>query len=179
MTAAPLMRPPASEPSSRPVVLADGRQVVVRTLGSGDATALETALERASRDDLRRRFLGTPPPVDVLVDRLRTADGVHDYAVGAFDDAGRLVAVAQFDRLDDAPSAELGIEVAEDWQRAGLGTCMLERLLDVARRLGITRLTATYYADNLAVRRLLRRSGRVVASGIEQGEGYSVLDLTS
>jgi hypothetical protein len=33
--------------------------------------------------------------------------------------ASRLIGVAQFDRWDDQPEAELAIEVARDWQRAG------------------------------------------------------------
>ena len=163
----------------RETVLADGRAVVLRELTADDASTLLTAIEHADPGDLRLRFMGAPPPADLLISRLRTADGVHDYALGAFDPTGRLVGVAQFDRLDDNPSAEFAIEVASDWRRVGLGTCLLTRLADVARGLGITRFTATYYADNLAVRRLLRTSHRVVASGVEQGEGYSVLDLTS
>jgi len=41
----------------------------------------------------------------------------------------------------------------------GLGTSMLQRLADIAHELGLTQLTATYYADNMAIRRLLRRTG--------------------
>jgi RimJ/RimL family protein N-acetyltransferase len=151
--------------------------VVIRTLESTDADALADAVAHADPGNLRRRFMGSPPPTHLLLDRLRAADGVHDYAVGAFTDAGRLVGVAQFDRTDDAPSAELAVDVAVDWQRCGLGKRMLEQLAEVARGLGITRFTARYYADNVPVRRLLHGSGRVIASGVDQGEGFAVLDL--
>jgi acetyltransferase len=159
------------------VTLTDGRRVMIRPLDGADVDALAAAVEHADPGNLRRRFMGSPPPTHMLLDRLRTADGVHDYAVGAFTDSGRLVAVAQFDRADDAPSAELAVEVAVDWQRCGLGRRMLEQLGEVARGLGITRFTARYYADNIPVRRLLHGSGRVIASGVEQGEGFAVLDL--
>lgn len=159
--------------------LADGACVTIRRLGIDDGPALQAALDNADPMDLRRRFMGMPPPSSVILDRLRRADGVHDYALGAFTETGRLVGVAQFDRADDAPSAEFAIEVASDWQRRGLGGRLLERLTTVARGLGIARFTATYYADNLPVRRLLHDSGHVVASGFDQGEGYAVLDLTA
>lgn len=159
--------------------LADGACVVIRRLEESDGPALTAALETADPMDLRRRFMGMPPPASVLLNRLRTADGVHDYALGAFTDTGRLVGVAQFDRADDAPTAEFAIEVATDWQRRGLGSRLLERLAVIACELGITRFTATYYADNLPVRRLLHDSGHVIASGFDQGEGYAVLDLTA
>jgi GNAT superfamily N-acetyltransferase len=169
--------PPADTPVR--TRLADGTCVLVRQLGAEDGAALVDALEHADPMDLRRRFMGIPPPTPVIVDRLGRADGVHDYALGAFTETGRLVAVAQFDRSDDAPVAEFAIEVASDWQRRGLGSRMLERLTTVARSIGIERFTATYYADNLPVRRLLHHSGHVIASGYDQGEGYAVLDLTA
>lgn len=157
--------------------LKDGRRVVIRRLHPDDAPALVRAIENANPIDMRRRFMGTPPPTSFLVRRLAVADGIHDYALGAFDADDRLVAVAQFDRIDDEPSADLGIEVARDWQRCGLGRRMLVELADVARRLGICRFTATYYADNIPVRRLLHSSDLLIASGVNQGEGYAVLDL--
>lgn len=170
-----------SGPADTPVRtrLADGSTVVVRRLVADDGPALAAAIEHADPMDLRRRFMGMPPPTPVILDRLGRADGVHDYALGAFTDTGRLVAVAQFDRVDEGPVAEFAIEVASDWQRRGLGNRMLERLSSVARSLGIQRFTATYYADNLPVRRLLHDSGHVIASGFDQGEGYAVLDLTA
>jgi acetyltransferase len=169
---------PAAPASAVRVTLSDGRAVGLRPLDATDAEALSAAIARADPMDLRRRFMGVPPPTSVILRRLRAADGVHDFALGAFDETtGRLVGVAQFDRADDRPSAEFAIEVAADWQRVGLGTEMLKRLMDIAVALGITKLTAIYYADNMAVRRLLRRSGRVSASGFEQGEGYAVLDI--
>lgn len=155
-----------------------GRRVRIRRLGPGDVNALRTALSHADPMDLRKRFLGPPPPASTIVRQLQRVDDVHDLALGAFDQAGRLVAVAQFDRLDDEPTAELAIEVGTGWQRQGLGRVLLDALIAEARALGITRLTASYYADNLPVRRLLHRSGRVVESGFDSGQGYAVLDIS-
>ena len=56
---------------------------------------------------------------------------------------------------------------------------MLRRLTEIAHDLGLTEFTATYYADNTAIRRLLRRSGHVAATGFEQGEGFAVLDISA
>ena len=106
--------------------------------------------------------MGTPPPTSYLVEQLRRADGIHDLPMGAFTDDGRLVGVAQFDRVDEGPSAEVAIEVAKDWQHDGLG---------------IHEFTASYYADNVPIRRLLRDIGHVVASGYEYGEGFMRLSL--
>jgi RimJ/RimL family protein N-acetyltransferase len=159
------------------VQLQDGRQVLIRALDGRDADALTAALDHADPLDLRRRFMGVPPPASYLVRQLKRADGIHDLVLGAFDSAGRLVGVAQFDRLDEAPTAEVAIEIAKDWQHAGLGTLLLTRLAELARDRGIHEFTATYYADNLPIRRLLRDIGHVVTSGYEMGEGHMRLSL--
>lgn len=152
--------------------LADGRRVLIRPLNGYDADALVAAVRRADPMDLRRRFMGVAPPTSYLVEQLKHADGVHDFVLGAFDQSSRLVGVAQFDRPDEEPTAEVAIEVAKDWQHDGLGVALLSRLALVARALGIHEFTATYYADNLAIKRLLRDVGHVVTSGYESGEGH-------
>jgi len=158
-------------------LLVDGRSVTIRPLDGRDADALVAALGRADPTDLRRRFMGVPPPPSYLVKQLERADGVHDLLLGAFDDTGRLVGVAQFDRVDDGPAAEVAIEVAKDWQHHGLGILLLSRLADEARALGIREFTATYFADNVAIRHLLRDIGHVVTSGYDSGEGFMRLSL--
>jgi len=157
--------------------LHDGRQVLIRALDGRDAAALTAALDHADPMDLRRRFMGVPPPASYLVGQLKRADGVHDLVLGAFDGAARLLGVAQFDRVDNEPTAEVAIEIAKDWQHDGLGTVMLTRLAELARDHGIHEFTATYYADNLPIRRLLSDIGRVVTSGYEMGEGHMRLSL--
>ena len=149
----------------------------IRPLGRHDAKALVAALQRADPMDLRRRFLGVPPPPSYLVNQLRNADGIHDLVLGAFDETGRLVGVAQFDRPDDKPTAEVAIEVAKDWQRDGLGLALLTQLVLLARSRGIHEFTATYFADNIPILRLLRDIGQVVSSGYECGEGHMRLNL--
>lgn len=161
------------------MTLDDGREVLVRRLTAADEPALRAALTHADPMDLRRRFLGPPPPTSTIVRQLHRVDDVHDLALGAFDAAGRLVGVAQFDRTDDQPVAEFAIELGTAWQRHGLGRLMLDALVEEARAVGITRLTASYYADNLPVRRLIHHSGRVVESGISAGQGYAVLDISA
>jgi RimJ/RimL family protein N-acetyltransferase len=158
-------------------LLADGRSVTIRPLDGRDADALVSALERADPVDLRRRFMGVPPPASYLVKQLEHADGVHDLVLGAFDPDKRLVGVAQFDRLDNKPSAEVAIEVAKDWQHDGLGTVMLTKLAEIARERGIHEFTATYYADNLPIRRLLHTIGHVTTSGYDMGEGHMRLSI--
>ena len=55
---------------------------------------------------------------------------------------GRVVAVAGFDGLREPRAAEVAFAVADDFQRRGAGTRMLEQLAAIAADRGITRFDA-------------------------------------
>lgn len=157
--------------------LTDGRSVVLRPLADADTEALIHAVHHADTFDLRRRFMGPTPPDHVLARLLHDSDGVHDCALGAFDPAGRLVGVAQFDRRDDAPTAEFAIEVATGWQRCGLGVAMLRELGVLAAAHGIAHFTAVYLADNTPIIRLMRSTGCARWLGTDCGTSAAELDI--
>lgn len=157
--------------------LRDGRTVVLRELAPSDAPALVSAVAHADPWDLRRRFLGSAPSPHTLSQAVRRADGEHDLLLGAFAPGGQLVGVAQFDRPDDRPVAEVAIEVDHAWQHLGLGTLMLEKCACLARERGVHEFTAVFYADNLAIRRLLRQMGHVIGSETEHGISTLLVDL--
>jgi acetyltransferase len=168
----------ASAPTSTALALRDGRVVRVRPLTSLDAAALADAITHADTFDLYRRFMGTPPSTHSLVRLLDHIDGVHDVALGAFASA-QLVGVAQFDRVDDEPEAELAIEVATSWQRCGLGRTLLSELCVVAHSRGITHLNASYFADNTPLIRLLQSTGRSRWVSTQRGAANAEIDVAT
>jgi GNAT superfamily N-acetyltransferase len=159
--------------------LSDGRTVLIRELTAADEQALRAALARADSGDLRRRFMGSPPPVRIMLELLRTADGVHDAALGAFTNDGRLVGVAQFDRADDRPSADVALEVAKDWQHGGLGKELSRRIALLAQANGIDTFAVNYLADNNAVAKLLDLGAGAAPPTIDAGNAVSEVDLAS
>jgi GNAT superfamily N-acetyltransferase len=160
-----------------PVRLRDGRTISLRRMTALDAGALCDAVQHANSFDLYRRFMGRPPPPQVLTKLLGAANGVHDALLGAFGIDGRLVGVAQFDRVDDNPTAELAIEVATDWQRCGLGRILLRQLAAIADACGITGLTAVSFADNAPLIHLLHSTGASRWMGSAQTESTAQLDV--
>jgi acetyltransferase len=163
--------------SASDVTLYDGTCVTIRPIRREDDTAVREALRTADPNDLHQRFMGCAPTVVLVLSYFHHADGIRDLATGAFTAEGRLVGVAQFDRPEGGPTAEFAIEVAHDFQRRGLGARLLADLEDRARMVGVRELTATYYADNFAIRRLLGQSGQIQSSSYECGEGSARLNL--
>jgi RimJ/RimL family protein N-acetyltransferase len=114
------------------------------------------------------RFLRFMSPIQKVPESAlrHLADIDHDLheAIGAFDRTG-LVASAHWFRSHHHPRrAELGIEVADHYQRRGVGSRLLKMLGHRARARGITEFSATMLADNAGAIALIRAAGWPSAS---------------
>jgi RimJ/RimL family protein N-acetyltransferase len=136
-----------------PARLRDGSSIAIRPIEPEDRDRLRTGFEELSD---RSRYLRFQAPVaNLSEDQLSylTAVDHHDHeALLAIDpDTGAAVGVARFVRVRD--------DVADDWQRRGLATELLDRLVLRAREEGVHRFTALVLADNPEAIRLLERLG--------------------
>jgi acetyltransferase len=77
------------------------------------------------------------------------------------DDKGqpRIAAVARLIKIAGSNSAEVAFVVADQHQHHGLGTYLLDRIIDIARKEGIGALEAVMLSDNLSMKDLFRRAG--------------------
>lgn len=66
-----------------------------------------------------------------------------------------------FRRPDNPPSADITLDVVDEWRSRGVGSMLAARLAARSRCEGITRFTALMSADNLCVKRLLTKMGDV------------------
>lgn len=156
---------------SRNVTLHDGRQVEIRPLLIGDQSALAAAFQRLSVESRILRFgyastALTQPTLEYLVG---SVDGLHHVAFAAFadDETGRMVGVGRVLRYPDDPSAlDLGITVADDYQRQGLGL-VLARQLELRRPRPASRIITQVTAGNEAALRLLAVFGRIAANSAD------------
>ena len=154
----------------RPVMLRDGRQVLIRPILPSDAPELGHAIETADADTLRRRFLGGPPRVTpALLAHLTGIDYLRRFALVAIDPATRTgVAIARYEQTGD-DLAEIAIAVKPGWRRAGLATELISQLAEAARARGIRAFTASYLAENRPVAALVKDVGGLHSQIIKQG----------
>jgi RimJ/RimL family protein N-acetyltransferase len=142
--------------------LRDGASVVIRPLEPEDRELLRSGFERLSD---RSRYLRFQTPLTELSEEqlsyLTAVDHRDHEALVALEPAGDAVGVARFVRVSD-DVAECAIVVADDWQNRGLGTELLERLVERAREEGVDRFTALVLAENKDALRLLERLGDAV-----------------
>ena len=77
----------------------------------------------------------------------------------------------------DATLAEIALTVRDDAQRQGLGGFLLWRLIRVAQRNGITRLSANMLAENRAMLQLINGLGLPYTATTSYAETHAVITL--
>jgi GNAT superfamily N-acetyltransferase len=139
----------------------------IRPLGRDDHSAFARFFDGLSARSRYLRFVAPMPRLPKrTLDWLVEVDGHRHRAIAAWR-GDELVGEARYVAFGDE-SAEVGLAVRDDWQRRGVGTGMLLRLIAEAGDNGFCHLTASSLQENVAVRRLLSATG-FVATGTADG----------
>jgi acetyltransferase len=89
-----------------------------------------------------------------------------------------IMGVARLSRLGAVPEeAELSVLVSDRFQRRGVGTLLLSRLLEVARAEELNRITAEILFDNRPMQRILKKLGFHLRRDTEEMAVKADLDL--
>lgn len=88
-----------------------------------------------------------------------------------------IVAVGRLSKAHAIPAAEFAILVADRWQRRGIGTELLRRLVAIARAEGLERIWAEMLSDNVGMRRIAERVGFRVEERPGEGTLHAELEL--
>lgn len=153
----------------RDVLLRDGTCVHVRPIRPADAEALVRFHEALSDSTVYRRFLSPHMHLsEQEVWRFTTVDYDTRMAL-VVHDAGTLVAVGRYDRLEGGRDAEVAFVVADAYQRRGVAPMLLAALAARARGRAIERFTASVLDWNAAMLKVFLRSGFPVTSLKQDG----------
>ncbi|MCF2970673.1 bifunctional acetate--CoA ligase family protein/GNAT family N-acetyltransferase [Synechococcus sp. Nb3U1] len=94
------------------------------------------------------------------------------------DPSPAILGVCRLTQKHGIPEAEFAMLVADPYQRQGIGTELLTRLVEVAGWEGIQRLTGEILSENEAMRRLCKRIGFQLEPAGEPGILHASLALT-
>src|SRR3984885_13998540 len=178
MTDVPAREPAGSgsEPAGAGIfaLLTDGRTAEIGPAGPQDAGAVREMHAALSPDNLYLRFFSMSPVSAEREARRVCREPARDHGALLAWLGGRLVGVASYEPAGTAGSAEIAFAVPDDMPRHGVATLLLEHLVSLARRRGLTEFTASALVDNSAMLRVFAAAGLPVRRRIVEG----VADLT-
>ena len=133
------------------VTTSGGVELSIRQVRPDDKRLIAEGIERLSPESRYRRFFR---PLDRLSERdlvyLTEIDHTDHEALAAIDpETGALVGVARYVRGAEPHLAEVSVAVGDPWQRRGVATALLERLVERAREAQITHFVALVLDENV------------------------------
>ncbi len=143
------------------LLLPDGAELLIRPATVDDTDGVRRLHARSSAETRHRRYLsGTRGPSDAQLHRLlEPVGGLTLLAVHHNPDTGDEHVIAMANLLAEGDLGEVAVLVEDAWQRRGIGTALLRRLVAYAARTGFGALVAHARADNTAILRTLSRLG--------------------
>jgi acetyltransferase len=157
-------------------VLADGTRIFLRPLRPEDAPLLQDLLAHMSEEDRRLRFFA---PIRELPEGLRRQLTQVDYkeriALLAFNaDDGTILGVVRLAGLPQTKRAEFAVALRSDWKGRGLGWLLMQRMLDLAARLGFAEVFGYVLRDNQRMLEMCREMGFIAAPAPGDAESLIV-----
>jgi acyl-CoA synthetase (NDP forming)/RimJ/RimL family protein N-acetyltransferase len=160
----------------RDVLLRDGSTLRLQAPTPEDFDDIKAFYEGLSTQSRYFRFHGFGR-IDTIARATAEAGGVERFSLLARH-SGRVVATCNYEGLREPGVAEVAFTVADDDQRRGIGTRMLEQLAAIAADRGIRRFDAAVLAENRLMMRVFQNAGFAVRrEGF--GEITVSLDITS
>jgi GNAT superfamily N-acetyltransferase len=158
-------------------VLRDGGSIHIRAIRPDDKARLNDHFARLSARSVYFRFFRVKKRL--TDDELREFTELDfEHRVGLVATLGghrdeQIIGVGRYAELPAAPGqprrAEVAFAVADDHQRRGIGTVLLEHLAELARRNGIEEFEADVLGENNGMLSMFLRSGFRVTRAVEDG----------
>ncbi|MEU2549343.1 GNAT family N-acetyltransferase [Streptomyces roseolus] len=145
--------------------LPEGNEITVRRADQRDLPAARALHERCSTRTLGLRYHGPVGDADRYLDHLLSPRFGRTLAVQTA--SGRLVALGHL--LWDGDETEVALLVEDDWQRRGIGSELLGRLVAMAEEAGCESVYAVTQASNTGMVAAMRALGLPLDYQIEEG----------
>ncbi|MEU3726888.1 GNAT family N-acetyltransferase [Streptomyces sp. NPDC031705] len=153
-------------PRSQDVLtLPEGNEITVRRADGGDLEAALAMHERCSRRTLGLRYHGPVADADRYLGHLLSPR--FGRTLAATTASGRLVALGHL--LWDGDETEIALLIEDDWQRRGIGSQLLRRLIAMAVVAGCDSVYAVTQASNTGMVAAMRGLGLPLDYQIEEG----------
>jgi acetyltransferase len=143
--------------------LPDGRRWTLRPIRPEDAVMEREFVNGLSERSRYLRFMYVLPAITPeMLSRFTQIDYDREMALIAVvheDEGDKQVGVARYVTYPDGRSCEFAIVVGDNWQRRGIATRLLQRLIDVAREHRLEQMDGIVLRENRNMQALAERLG--------------------
>ncbi|MEU6526746.1 GNAT family N-acetyltransferase [Streptomyces sp. NPDC046924] len=146
------------------LTLSEGGDITVGRADTGDLEAARAMHERCSPETLRRRYHGPVGDADRYLNHLLGPRFGRTLAVRTA--SGRIVGLGHL--LWDGDETEVALLVEDAWQRRGIGTELLARLVSMATEAGCAHVYAVTQASNTGMVAAMRGLGLPLDYQVEE-----------
>lgn len=150
------------------VTLPNGMDIVLRPIRAEDEPALKEFVDNQSAEDLRLRFFNVVHSFDHHdMANFTQLDYEREMAFVAcwfFDGAWHIKGVVRTSTSSDNAQAEFGMMVSSDLKQQGIGTLLLQKMIDYTRKRGSRCLYAVTMRENVGMQALAKKVGMRIES---------------
>jgi len=169
----PVRTPVYPEDMERWVDLRDDSRVYMRPLKLTDEPRIRDLFYKLTPESVRSRFFQMikAMPHEQRQELLRV-DYESDMALVVLrdaSDAAPMLAIAHYRNQPQVNFAEAAFLVRDDWQGKGIGTALMNALVEMARRSGIAGFTGEVLVSNHGMMRVFHKCGFAVESDLRDG----------
>jgi acetyltransferase len=158
--------------------LPDGMDVLIRPIRPEDAAIEKTFVNNLSEQAKYFRFMQAlhelTPEMLVRFTQIDYDREMALIAVTREDDSDREIAVARYVANPDATSCEFAIVVADEWTHKGIGTRLMQNLMQVAKARGLRTMEGEVLAENRPMLDMAKNLGFTIT---QNEEDYSIAML--
>jgi acetyltransferase len=165
-----------------PFRLKDGTELLVRAIRPEDEPLIVELHAGHSDRTIRMRFFGMVRMLsrDSLI-RLCHLDYDREMALAAVhrdaDGKPQITAVSRYYLRPETGKAEFAVVVGDAWQRQGLGSHLMQRLIAIAREQGVKRLCGSILRENDPMIAMVKKLGFTVQPTKDDQVVEAVMDL--
>ncbi|MFJ6514219.1 GNAT family N-acetyltransferase [Streptomyces sp. NPDC091406] len=157
------------------LTLPEGNEITVRRADRSDLAAARAMHDRCSQNTLGLRYHGPVADADRYLDHLLSPRFGRTLAVQTA--SGKLVALGHL--LWDGDETEVALLVEDDWQRRGIGSQLLRRLVALAEEAGCDSVYAVTQSRNTGMVAAMRALELPLDYQIEEGTLVITARLTT
>jgi acetyltransferase len=154
---------------------ASGRVFQVRPVRPEDEERLRRFFAGVSADDLRQRYFSPIKQISgAFIARLTQIDYARVIVLLAVDAGDEVLGVAQVHADPELEGGEYAILLRSDLKGLGLGWALMQRLIEVARRIGLKQISGQVLRDNTSMLDMCRQLGFSIRPDPDDGAIASV-----